>query len=422
MRRVLLLGAIAVTATLGAAASAEELEPGKTRALGDGYQLYWSAKELRVKKGGRSTALEVGDAVPRPGFGVEVKTEGETVTLSHNLTGCQQAATFTRAQLEARLDVAEGEALLRGGKQAEAEARFMHAESLDGEYIAASRGRARALLAQGKAPVASAVLHQMGNPLREYLNAAGDAKLAELLKSSESGQLGQQRDVKPGTAQLDKRHLTLNAPGIARSRFGDLVTVETSGGHGLCAYETRLVFRGGADLVELASLPLVHSDDYPAAPRDDSEQAANEQCEEGKPPPRWAPGAAKVAKRVAFANRMLAELGFSPIGGEVGSAPGRSQSGAHTTRFGDIGLVIGEDGSARYFLKQRMLAEYGKGSVVPGELVTAVLSVEENRVYVVTKEIGCAREEHVWMGALPVPDRNAAAASPAVPTTKAVTK
>lgn len=416
MRRVLLLGTLAAMAAWSAAASAEALKKGKTRALGDGYQLYWSGKELRVKKGKRSAALKVGDSVPSPEAGVEVKVDGEQVTLSHNPTGCEQSTTLTRAQLEARLDVAEGEALLRGGKKVEAEARFEHAESLDGESIEASRGRARALLAQGKADIASAVLNQMGNPLREYLNAAGDAKLSVVLRSNENGLLGQQRDAKPGTAQLDKAQLTLSAPGIARSRWGDLVNVETSGGHGLCAYETRLVFRGGADLVEIASLPLVHSGDYPAGPRDD------EQCEEGKPPPSWAPGAAVVAKRVDFTNRMLAELGFSPIRGDVGTTPGRSASGAHTTRFGDIGLAIGEDGSARYFLKQRMLAEYGRGSVKAGELVTAVLSVEENRVYVVTKEIGCGREEHVWMGALPIPDRNATAAPPAakVPAQKPV--
>jgi hypothetical protein len=411
MRRVLLLGTIATMAASSAwsaAASAEALEKGKTRALGDGYQLYWSGKELRVKKGKRSAALPVGDSVPSPGFGVEVKVAGEQVTLSHNPTGCEQSATLTRAQLEARLDVAQGEALLRGGKHAEAEARFVHAESLDGESIEASRGRARALLAQGKAEIASAVLNQMGNPLREYLHAAGDAKLAEVLRSAENGMLGQRRDAKPGTALLDQAQLTLPAPGIARSRFGDLVNVETSGGHGLCAYETRLVFRGGADLVEIASLPLVHSGDYPATPRGD------EQCEEGKPPPRWARGAAVVARRVDFANRMLAELGFSPVPGDVGATPGRSASGAHTTRFGDIGLAIGEDGSARYFLKQRMLAEYGRGSVKAGQLVTAVLSVPHNRVYVVTKEIGCGREEHVWMGALPLPDRNAAVAPAAI--------
>lgn len=213
----------------------------------------------------------------------------------------------------------------------------------------------------------------------------------------------------PQAAQLDKAKLTLPAPGIARNPRGELVSVETSIGHGLCAYTTRLVFRD-AELAVRSSMSLVESNDYPDGPRDESEEAAAEQCQEGKPPPRWARGAAKVAKRVAAANRKLAEQGFTPISGEVGTGPGRSESGAYTTRFGDLGLVVGEDGSARFFLKQRMLAEHGPGSLTPGHLVTAVLSAEQSRVFVVTKHIGDDREEQVWMGALPIPDRDAKAA------------
>lgn len=65
--------------------------------------------------------------------------------------------------------------------------------------------------------------------------------------------------------------------------------------------------------------------------------------------------------------------------------------------------MVGDDGSARYFQKQRMLAEYGAGRLAPGRLTWALLSEAEHRVFVETKQIGCYREEQVSLGALPPP-------------------
>lgn len=374
-----------------AAASAAPLEPGKGRGIGGGYQVAWTAKELRVKKGGRSAPLEIAGKVPDPTEAlVDVATAGDTLVLTASGIGCEQVERYSRAQLEARLDAAEGASLLRRGKQAEAEARFAHALALDGDHAAARRGLAQVQLARGAADQAAAVLGTSANPLREYLYAAADPGLQALTGLA---QLGQRRAARPGTAQLDGAALTLPAPGMARDRFGALVTVETSVGHGLCAYTTRLVFRGGADLAVLAALPLVEPRDY-----------TEDDCAEGKPPSRSRRGRAKVAERVAFANRMLAELGFHPLAGKSQVASvGQAPSGARTGHFGDVGLVVGDDGSARYFQKQRMLAEYGAGSVAPGRLTWALLSELEHRVFVETKQIGCYREEQVSLGALPLP-------------------
>lgn len=387
------LAAMVVAASLSmvTAASAEPLEPGKGRGLGGGYQVTWTAKELRVKKGGRSAPLEIAGAVPVPNEAlVDVATAGDTLVLTLSGIGCEQVERYSRAQLEARLDAAEGASLLRRGKLAEADARFAHALELDGELVPALRGRAQAQLALGAPGRAAALLGTSANPLREYLHAAADPKLQALTRLE---QLGQRRDARPGTARLDGAALTLPAPGLARDRFGELVTVETSVGHGLCTYTTRLVFRGGADLAVLATLPLVEPRDY-----------TEDDCEEGKPPSRSRRGRAKVAERVAFANRVLAELGFHPLAGKSQVASlGQAPSGARTGHFGDVGLVVGDDGSARYFQKQRMLAEYRAGSLAPGRLTWALLAEAERRVFVETKQLGCYREEQVSLGALPPP-------------------
>jgi hypothetical protein len=62
----------------------------------------------------------------------------------------------------------------------------------------------------------------MGNPLREHLNAAGDAKLSVVLRSNENGLLGQPRDAKAGTAQLDRRSSPCRRRG-SREVAGEIV-------------------------------------------------------------------------------------------------------------------------------------------------------------------------------------------------------
>lgn len=429
--------ALVLAAAAAPGARADPLLLEGVRSIGGGYQLYFDQKQyqLRVRKAGRSAPLEVGATVPLPDDEITITASAAEVTLTVG-DRCAASQTYSHDQLAARLDNAEGLALLRR-KPAEAAARFARAASLDPTYLPAAAHHAESLLTSPRAtpaaaaspaapaapaaatppagPTASSISAAAAalappfaaHPLRTYLHVAANPKLALLTAHAPLATL---RAATRGTATLDAATLALSSPGLARSPRGWLATVETTSGHGMCAMETRLVLRDERTLGEVAALPLLGPADY-----------LSDACEVRDPRTRSRAGRARVTARVAAANLILADLGFSAAGAAV--SLGQASSGTPTAHVGELGLAFGGDGSVRVFHQRRLLAEHPAGTLSDGQHETAFLlpapaPSSERRLLVVSTQIGCHRDQFATMDGIPLPPAPAPAPAAAPKPTK----
>jgi hypothetical protein len=262
-------------------------------ALPGGLVLTVEPGSIAVERGALRAPLSLGRhaALPRALKGVDVDDAGHVVATITDSCGEDHAINLTIAELDARLDDVAAEtaaaAQVKAGKPADA-----------------VRTLAPLL---GKAPIAT------------YAHVATDPALAPLLRRPELAKL---RAPRPGTAKLPlgKGDVTIRGKGTGpgtlavASQHHLIAILDVASGRAACASDADLlvVDPNGA---ETARLALYRADEMT------TDQA------HGCPFVRAA--RPKISARVAAAQRVLADLGFSPAAGEAGAitnGPGDPQA------------------------------------------------------------------------------------------------
>ncbi|HZS41405.1 MAG TPA: hypothetical protein VFF06_31465 [Polyangia bacterium] len=271
--------------------------------------------------------------------GVEIGGGKAHVTFEGDDCG-ERALDLSAAQIDARLVNAAALVLHRKKKFAEAEGGFRKALALDGEFELAATNLASAQLAQGRRDQALATLAPFfaRHPLAVYARVVGDAELAPL---ADDPAFAPVKAATPGTARV----AGLREPAVSGTR---LALIHSESGWLSCASNVSLrlydTAAGGAPILVMP-LELV------------GEQTGGgdlEHCAIKRELRKT------HAARAAAADRVLADLGFTPAA-DVESAPvmhgdDRSIGKARLARFGvvlsDVGRVVRGD---------RVLATFSTG-------------------------------------------------------------
>jgi hypothetical protein len=248
--------------------------------------------------------------------------------------------SLTLANLNARIENVAALALYRQRKWADAADGFTRALALDPGLDVAVTNLASAQVRGGKSDAAARTLAPLlaKAPVATYARVASDPHHAPLLRRPEVAAL---RAAARGTARLTltKHEVTLagkspgKSPGpgavAVSSKYPLVAAVDDEWSWGTCTGQADLLlvdFTGA----EAARLPLFS---YAEMTADDSE---------GCPFRRTAKG--KIGARVAAAQRVLADLGFSPVAGEEGTVS-TSERGNPRALFAraKLGVVVGRD-------------------------------------------------------------------------------
>ena len=351
---------LAVLFAPGAATPAEERGIKKviSRAeLPGGLVLEIEPGSVVVRRGPLAAPLPVvGRSVsPRALKGVVMEGDGSSggggkliVTIEDS---CDQthAVSLTLSNLNARIENVAALALYRQRKWADAADGFARALALDPGLDVAVTNLASAQVRAGKPDAAARTLAPLlaKAPVATYARVASDPDLAPLLPRPEVAGL---RAPARGTARLTltKHEVTLGgkAPGkspggkppvagggpgavAVSSKYPLVAAVDDEWSWGTCTGEAELLLLDFAG-AEVARLPLFS---YAEMTADDS----------GGCPFRRA-ARAKIGARVAAAQRLLADLGFSPAAGEEG-AVSTSERGNPRALFAraKLGVVLGRD-------------------------------------------------------------------------------
>jgi hypothetical protein len=311
---------------------------------------------LTVRRGALAAPLPVlGRAVsPRALKGVAMESDGgsgsggrgQLIATIEDSCGQEHAVSLTLADLNARLENGAALALYRQRKWADAADGFARALALDPGLDVAVTNLASAQVRAGKPDAAARTLAPLlaKAPVATYARVVSDPDLAPLLRRPEVAAL---RAPARGTARLTltKHEATLHgsspgksppgkSPGpgaVAVSRKYELMAaVDDEWSWGTCTGQADLLVVDFAG-AEVARLPLFSRAEMTT---DDSD---------GCPFRRAARG--KIAARAAAAQRVLADLGFSPVAGEEG-AVSTSERGNPRALFarGKLGVVVGRDG------------------------------------------------------------------------------
>ncbi|HUQ05279.1 MAG TPA: tetratricopeptide repeat protein [Kofleriaceae bacterium] len=395
---LLVCAGVLLLAATAAAADAPRPQP-----VGRGYVLDYDGHGLRVRKGKRAAPLYVQDGLV---WRADITVEPGGVTVTH-MPACDDIAqTFTYDQLEARLVFVEGQQLHTRKRFDEAAERFAEARRLDPTFVHAELSLPRTLVAAGRLEDALDVLapRLTADPLGTYLAVATDFALVPLRSRDE---LVRVRPALAGTARIDPKTRQLGSAGLALSPAGWIATIESQGNHGACSYGQSVVFRDASPLAVRASLPLVEEGDF------EGDGCERDGGRDGLTPA----GRANIRKRVAKANRLLAELGFSP---PVGAIPGHfvsddSGRDIHRMRFAktQLGVVVAASGAVRVFHDDRMVAELPPGTLHADHMSFATYLPTHGVVLVSTMSFGCEWAELRDLVALPVPAPPAAPPAPA---------
>jgi hypothetical protein len=365
----------------------------KPQPVGRGYVVDYNGHGLRVRKGKRAAPLHVqGGLVWRAG---EIAVEPGGVTITH-MPGCDDIAqTFSFDQLEARLVFVEGQQLHTRKRFAEAAERFAEARRLDPSFVDAERDLVRELVSAGRPEDALDVLapRLTADPLAAYIEVQTDFRLKSLRTRDE---LVRVRPAIAGTARIDAGTRQLGSAGVAISPAGWIATIESQGNHGACFYAQRLVLRDANPLAVRASLPLVAEADFEddGCDRDTTRDGLTRQ------------GRDAIRTRVATANRILAELGFSPPAGAIaGTFVDDDRADVHRMRFAttQLGVVAAANGAVRVFHDDRMVSELPPGTLHADSIALATYLPDPGVVLVSKMSFGCEWSEHVDLLALPVP-------------------
>ena len=304
---------------------------------------------VAVRRGALSAPLPVLGRSVNPRALAGVAMEGDGGKLSATIEdSCDQkhAVSLTLSNLNARIENVAALALYRRRKWADAAAGFARALALDPGLDIAVTNLASAEVRAGKPDAAARTLAPLlaKAPVATYARVVSDPDLAPLLGRPEVAAL---RAPARGTARLalTKHEVTLHGtargkspvagtvsgPGVVAvsSKYPLVAAVDDEWSWGTCTGQADLLLADFAG-AEVARLPLFSHAEMTTDERDN--------C----PFRRVARG--KIGARVAAAQRLLADLGFSPAAGEEG-AISTSEKGNPRALFAraNFGVVIGRD-------------------------------------------------------------------------------
>jgi len=325
--------------------------------LPDGLVLEIEPGSVVVRRGALVAPLPVlGRSVnPRALKGVAMESDGggggggrgRLIAAIEDSCGKEHAVSLTLTNLNARIENVAALALYRQRKWAGAVDGFARALALDPGLDVAVTNLASAEVRAGKPDAAARTLAPLlaKAPVATYARVASDPDLAPLLRRPEVAAL---RAPARGTARLTltKHEVTLHgsspgkssggkSPGpgpggvAVSSKYPLVAAVDDEWSWGSCTGEAELLLVDFAG-AEVARLPLFS---YAEMTTDESD---------GCPFRRAARG--KIGARVAAAQRLLADLGFSPAAGEEG-AVSASERGNPRALFAraKLGVVVGRD-------------------------------------------------------------------------------
>jgi hypothetical protein len=300
-----------------------------------------------VRRGALAAPLPVlGRSVnPRALKGVVMEEGGGGKLIATIEDSCDQkhAVSLTLANLNARIENVAALALYRQRKWGDAADGFARALALDPGLDVAVTNLASAQVRAGKPDAAARTLAPLlaKAPVATYARIASDPDLAPLLKRPEVAAL---RAPARGTARLTltKHEVTLHGsspgkkspgpgPGVVAvsSKYPLVAAVDDEWSWGSCVGEADLLVLDFAG-AEVARLPLFS---YAEMTTDDGDNCRFRRAAKGK-----------IGARVAAAQRLLADLGFSPAAGEEGVVS-TSERGNERALFAraKLGVVLGRD-------------------------------------------------------------------------------
>ncbi|HMF43943.1 MAG TPA: tetratricopeptide repeat protein [Polyangia bacterium] len=328
MRASLALIGAAVLIAAGAAragAPAKHVRvSGFRAALPDGLTLVLSYWRLDVERGKLRAPIEVRADSGLTSFEVRLgPADGSVVATITDNCDERHVVNLTIAGLEARLENAAALALHRQRRWSESAAGFARALARDPTFDVAATNLASAQVMAGKADDAVKTIAPLlaRKPVAAYARLVSDPELTPLLGRPEVATL---RTPAPGTARLTMTATSVDINGFAvSSRYRVVAAVHSESSWGVCASTGELVLldlQGG----EVARLPLYSTtaDEEHDCPIAKSERP-------------------RVAARVAAAQRLLTDLGFSPAG-ERGQVDTEFASTRARFPRAKIGLVIGQ--------------------------------------------------------------------------------
>jgi hypothetical protein len=274
---------------------------------------------------------------------------GQLIATIEDSCDQEHAVRLTLSHLNARLENVAALALYRQRKWADAADGFARALALDPGLDIAVTNRASAEVRAGKPDAAARTLAPLlaKAPVATYARVASDPDLAPLLRRPEVAAL---RAPARGTARLTltKHEATLHgssygsshggSPGkplagpgafAVSSRYPLVAAVDDEWSWGSCVGEADLLLLDFAG-AEVARLPLFS---YAEMTTDEGDSCPFRRVARGK-----------IGARVAAAQRLLADLGFSPAAGEEG-AVSTSERGNGRALFAraKLGIVVGRD-------------------------------------------------------------------------------
>jgi hypothetical protein len=250
---------------------------------------------------------------------------------------CDAAHTIhlTVAGLNARLENVAALALHRAHKWTEAVAGFSRALALDPTLDAAATNLASAELLAGRPDEALRKLAPLLEkaPVATYAQLASDPELAPLLKRPALSAL---RAPSPGKARLTigKNDVVLGGKELGAlavsSRHRMIATVDDAWSWALCLGEADLVLFDATG-AEVKRLPLFSTSDMTN--------------DEARDCPFKRAAKAKIAARVAAAQRVLTDLGFAVVAGGEDVTVSTTEKGLPKASFprAKLGLVMGTD-------------------------------------------------------------------------------
>jgi hypothetical protein len=248
--------------------------------------------------------------------------------------------SLTLANLNARIENVAALALYRQRKWADAADGFARALALDPGLDVAVTNLASAQVRGGKPDAAARTLAPLlaKAPVATYARVVSDPDLAPLLKTTEVAAL---RAPARGTARLTltKHEVNLRgkSPGTGTgpgavavsSKYPLVAAVDDEWSWGTCTGQADLLLLDFAG-VEVARLPLFS---YAEMITEGGDHCSFRRAAK-----------AKIGARVAAAQRLLADLGFSPVAGEDGTVSS-SERGNPRALFAraKLGVVVGRD-------------------------------------------------------------------------------
>jgi hypothetical protein len=294
--------ALVLAAVVVAAPGVARADPDKPQPLPGGMQLVIAGGRVNVERGAVRAPLAIDgprDQMVDDFDKVVIDAAARKVTIDVTMCNTSGHAVYTLDALEARLANVEALAAHHKKDYATAATGFARAAQLDPDFDLAAENLASALALGGKPDQAVAALAPWiaKNPTWVYARVATDPELASLRQHKAIVAL---RARKPGTATVKDGTLAGLVAWSATRR--QVAVVHGEGSWGSCNWFAELQVFDVATGARRATLPLVEWAD------------TSPECEGTDRPVRGLdPAHAKaVTARVAAAQGLLRELGFSP--------------------------------------------------------------------------------------------------------------